>query len=117
MIGQQSKSRRHVEITLAFKELLSSEKQINREVSHYAESLHISSVYLNEVVKSVTGVSVSRYIQNELILQAKRMLAYTSLTIREISNHLGIDDYTYFTRLFTKAVGVSPTCYRKKYLE
>ena len=74
-------------------------------------------MYLNEVVKSVTGVSVSRYIQNELILQAKRMLAYTSLTIREISNHLGIDDYTYFTRLFTKAVGVSPTCYRKKYLE
>lgn len=117
MIGQQSKSKRHVEITLAFKELLSSEKQINRNISHYAESLHISPVYLNEVVKSITGVSVSRYIQNELILQAKRMLAYTSLTIREISNNLGIEDYAYFTRLFTKAVGVSPTCYRKKYLE
>jgi AraC family transcriptional activator of pobA len=117
MIGQQSKSKRHVEITLAFKELLSSEKQINRNISHYAESLHISPVYLNEVVKSITGVSVSRYIQNELILQAKRMLAYTSLTIREISNSLGIEDYAYFTRLFTKAVGVSPTCYRKKYLE
>ena len=117
IIGQESKNRRHIEITLAFKELLSENEQINRNVSHYAESLHISPVYLNEVVKNVTGVSVSRYIQNELILHAKRMLVYTSLTVREISIHLGIDDYAYFTRLFTKAVGISPTLYRKKYLE
>lgn len=106
-------NRRHIEITLAFKELLSANEQINRNVSHYAESLHISPVYLNEVVKNVTGVSVSRYIQNELILHAKRMLVYTSLTVREISIHLGIDDYAYFTRVFTKAVGISPTLYRK----
>ena len=117
IIGQESKNRRHIEITLAFKELLSANEQINRNVSHYAESLHISPVYLNEVVKNVTGVSVSRYIQNELILHAKRMLVYTSLTVREISIHLGIDDYAYFTRVFTKAVGISPTLYRKKYLE
>ena len=117
IIGQESKNRRHIEITLAFKELLSANEQINRNVSHYAESLHISPVYLNEVVKNVTGVSVSRYIQNELILHAKRMLVYTSLTVREISTHLGIDDYAYFTRLFTKAVGISPTLYRKKHLE
>ena len=117
VIGQESKNRRYIEITLAFKELLSENEQINRNVSHYAESLHISPVYLNEVVKNVTGVSVSRYIQNELILHAKRMLVYPSLTVREISIHLGIDDYAYFTRLFTKAVGISPTLYRKKYLE
>lgn len=53
-----SKNRRYIEITLAFKELLSENEQINRNVSHYAESLHISPVYLNEVVKNVTGVSV-----------------------------------------------------------
>ena len=117
VIGKESKNRRHIEITLAFKELLSANEQINRNISHYAESLHISPVYLNEVIKNVTGVSVSRYIQNELILHAKRMLVYTSLTVREISTHLGIDDYAYFTRLFTKAVGISPTLYRKKYLE
>lgn len=117
IIRQQSKNKRHIEITLAFKELLSTEKPINRNISFYAESLHISPVYLNEVVKNVTGLSVSRYIQNELILQAKRMLVYTSLTIGEISTRLGIDDYAYFTRLFTKAVGVNPTSYRKKYLE
>ena len=116
-IGQNHKNRRHIKITLALKALFSEEKQLNRSVSYYAEALHISPVYLNEVVKNVTGESVSKYIQNELILRAKRMLVYTSLNVREISIDLGIEDYAYFTRLFTKAVGVNPTSYRKKYLE
>ena len=77
----------------------------------------LSYILLNEVVKNVTGESVSKYIQNELKLRAKRMLVYTSLNVREISIDLGIEDYAYFTRLFTKAVGVNPTSYRKKYLE
>ena len=117
IIGQKSKNKRHLEITLAFKELFSEEKQINRNVSYYAEALHISSVYLNEVIKDITGTSVSKYLQNELMLRAKRMLVYTPLRVSEISVQLGIDDCAYFTRLFTKAVGMSPTCFRKKYLE
>ena len=117
IIRQRPKNRRHIEITLAFKELISKEKQINRNVSHYAESLHISPVYLNEVIKGITGMSVSRFIQNELVLSAKRLLLYTSLNIKEIAVRLGIDDPAYFTRLFTKAAGVSPTAYRKKHRE
>lgn len=116
-IRQQPKNKRHIEIILAFKELLSKEKQISRSISYYAELLHLSPVYLNEVIKDIAGVSVGKYIQNELILRAKRMLVYTSRTIKEISLDLGIDNYAYFTRLFTKATGVSPTLYRKKYLE
>ena len=45
------------------------------------------------------------------------MLLYTSLNIKEIAINLGFDDYAYFTRLFTKVTGLSPTSYRKKYLE
>ena len=83
----------------------------------HAEALHISPVYLNEVIKDITGTSVSKYVQNELMLRAKRMLAHTTLRISEISALLGIDDCAYFTRLFTKTVGINPTCFRKKYLE
>ena len=117
IIGQKSQNKRHLEITLAFKELFSEEKQINRNISYYAEALHISPVYLNEVIKDITGTSVSKYVQNELMLRAKRMLAHTTLRISEISALLGIDDCAYFTRLFTKTVGINPTCFRKKYLE
>lgn len=84
---------------------------------HYAAALHISPVYLNEVVKNVTGESVGRYIRNEIVLRAKRMLVYTTRNIGEIACELGFDDYAYFTRLFTKQTGMNPTAYRKKYLE
>lgn len=117
IIRQQSKNKRHIEITLAFKELLSKELHVEKRISHYAKSLHISPVYLNEAIKSIAGISVSKYIQIELMLRAKRMLIYTSLNIKEIAINLGFDDYAYFTRLFTKATGLSPTSYRKKYLE
>lgn len=116
-IRQQPKSRRHIEITLAFKALLSTGLPTDRSPVHYATLLHISPVYLNEVIKGVTGVCVSKYIQNELILRAKRMLVYTSLNIQEIALDLRFDDYAYFTRLFTKIAGINPTSYRKKYLE
>ena len=81
------------------------------------QNRYISPVYLNEAIKSITGISVSKYIQIELMLRAKRMLIYTSLNIKEIAINLGFDDYAYFTRLFTKATGLNPTSYRKKYLE
>lgn len=116
VIRRQPKSRRHIEITLTFKELIARETQINRQPSHYAELLHLSPVYLNEVIKDITGVSAGKYIQNELILRAKRMLVYTSLNITEIAITLGVEDCAYFTRLFTKATEISPTSYRKKYL-
>lgn len=116
-IRQQSRNKRHIEITLAFKELLLKEHRMDKSPLHYAELLHISPVYLNEVVKDITGISVSKYIQNENMLRAKRMLIYTSLHIREIAFDLGFEDYSYFTRLFTKITGINPSAYRKKYLE
>lgn len=116
-ISKMPKSRRHVEIALRFKELLSKDIPIDRKVSHYAESLHLSAVYLNEVIKDTTGVSVSVYIQNELVQRAKQLLMYTHLSVKEIALNLGVDNYAYFTRLFTKVAGINPTAFRKKNLD
>ena len=55
-----------------------------------ASLLNISAVYLNEVVKAVTGMNVTVYIKNEVVLQAKRLLVHTDLTVKEISYRLGI---------------------------
>lgn len=116
-VGRRCANRRHVEIVLALRELLADETQAERTVARCAEHLHLSPVYLNEAVRSVTGMSAGRYIRNEFLSRAKRMLLYTSLTVREIAFRLGVDDAAYFTRLFTKAVGTAPTAYRRKYLE
>ncbi|KAA6303287.1 MAG: HTH-type transcriptional activator Btr [Candidatus Ordinivivax streblomastigis] len=83
--------------------------------SQYAFLLHISTPYLNESVKSATGFTAGYWIQYEIILEAKRLLFYTDMNIKEISFKLGYEDYSYFTRLFTKIAGASPLQFRKNY--
>lgn len=114
---QATVSKRHLEIILKFRDLLAMDICNDRRPSYYASQLNISSVYLNEVVKSVTGMSASRYIQSEIILQAKRLLIHSNYTIQEIAERLGVDDYAYFSKLFTKATGVSPSLFRRRNLE
>lgn len=115
---QQTKhSRRHIEIVLSFRRLLAEHLATSRQPSYYASLLNISTVYLNEVVKGVTGMNATLYIKNEVVLQAKRLLVHTRLTVKEISGRLGIDDYAYFSRLFTQATGISPTLFRERNLE
>ncbi len=86
---------------------------VTKSPAAYALMLNISEVYLNEAVKGATGLNVSTYIRNRLMIQAKRQLAYSSLASKEIAYNLGYEDYAYFSRLFKKSAGVSPSEYRK----
>lgn len=108
---------RAIEIMLVFRRLLTEELPSSRQPSHYASRLNISTVYLNEVVKKVTGLSTASYIKGEIIVRAKRLLAGTDLPIKQIADRLGFDDCAYFTRLFTSTTGASPTVFRQKFLE
>lgn len=102
-------------ITARFKSLLSANYQSLKRPAEYASKLNLSPTYLNEAVKKITGLSAGDCIRNEIVLQAKRLLFYTSLNIKEIACSLGYDDYSYFTRLFTKSAGISPTQFRMNY--
>jgi len=108
-------SNRQLEIVLSFRKLLDTDISKSHGPSHYASLLHISPVYFNEVVKKVSGMSAGNYIRNEIILRAKRYLYHTSMTVKEISLSLGFEDNAYFTRLFTRATGQSPTQFRRKH--
>ena len=108
---------RHKEIVWEFRDLLESNIRSKRSPSFYAGRLNITVAYLNEAVNSVLGTSVSHHIQNEIILLAKRQLVYTTDSIKEIAHSLGFNDYSYFTRLFTKVAGVSPALFRRTYHE
>lgn len=115
MKGEQpSYPGRHAEIVFQLNSLLRQHITENHTPSFYADKLNLSSVYLNEVVKRVTGYSASNYIRNEIILRAKRLLYHTNLTVKEIALALGFDDNAYFSRLFTKATGKSPLQFRTK---
>lgn len=110
-------SQRHREIVLSFRAMLAEHLCANRQPSYYASLLNISTVYLNEVVKKVTGMSTALYIKNEVVLQAKRLLLNTTLSVKQIADKLGFDDSAYFSRLFSQATGVSPAQFRLKNLD
>ena len=85
--------------------------------SDYAKVLNISAPYLNECVKTVTGLPVSHHIQQRVILEAKRMLYHSGKSVKEISAELGYEDYPYFSRLFTKVAGMTALTFRNKNLD
>ena len=80
---------------------------------YYADKLCITPNYLNEIIKSTTGVSAKQYIQNRMALEAKKMLIYTDLQVSEIANDLGFDDLSYFIRFFRGQTGFTPLEYKK----
>ncbi|GHT78215.1 AraC family transcriptional regulator [Bacteroidia bacterium] len=108
-------NKRMTVITHQFKSLLSPHLKTLKKPSQYASLLHISPSYLNEAVKSVTGFPAGYWIQYAVALEAKRLLFYTDKSVAEIAFELGYEDNAYFTRLFTKSSGMSPTQFRTSY--
>lgn len=108
-------SSRPVSICGAFKSLAIKNYKSVKSPAAYAAMLNITASYLNEVVKSVTGFSVTYWIQQEVILEAKRLLCYTDLTVKEIAFELGYEDSAYFSRLFHKVTQDTPLTFRKQY--
>ncbi|WP_153798441.1 AraC family transcriptional regulator [Foetidibacter luteolus] len=101
-------------VTKAFKELLEQNFAIAKRPREYAQQLNISSSYLNECVKNTTGYSVSHHIQQRVVLEAKRLLYHSDISVKEIAAELGYDDYPYFSRLFTNVSGMTALAFRNK---
>ena len=83
--------------------------------SEYAEKLNITQKHLNRVVKSITTKTTTDIILERVILEAKRNLIYTDDSFSKIANKLGYEDYAYFSKIFKKRVGVSPSEFLKRY--
>jgi len=106
---------RTVMITKKFRSLLLKSFRTMKSPSDYASSLSISPSYLNEAVKKTTGFSASYWINQEVVLEAKRILFHTDASVKEVAEQLGYEDYSYFTRVFTKIAGMSPITFRINY--
>lgn len=97
-----------------FKAALERDFITKKRPSEYAHLLNISTAYLNECVKNATGFPVSHHIQQRVILEARRLLSHTAKSVKEIAADLGYEDYPYFSRLFTKATGMTALAFRNK---
>ena len=97
-----------------FKRILEQNFTTIKSPAAYARKLNISTSYLNECVKNITGFPVSHHIQQRIILEAKRLLYHSDNSVKEIAAQLGFDDYPYFARLFTKVAGMTALAFRNK---
>lgn len=96
-----------------FRILLRKHFKNQKSPAAYAELLCVSPGYLSECVKAISGRPVSYWIQQQTVLEAKRLLAYSKLGVKQIAYQLGYPDDTYFIRLFKKSAAVSPSAFRK----
>lgn len=100
------------ETVINFKKLVAKNYKDFREINKYSELLHITPLYLNEIVKNVTGFPASYWINQEVLLEAKRLLYYTLLDVKQIAHEIGYVDHAYFSRLFKKHTGITALEFR-----
>jgi AraC-like DNA-binding protein len=90
-----------------FKALVEKNFNKRHQVKYYAESLNITPNYLNEVIKAALNIPAKDFLQNRLILEAKRMVVFTSKSAKEIGFELGFEDPSHFSKFFRSNTGQS----------
>ncbi|UOY06504.1 helix-turn-helix domain-containing protein [Muricauda sp. SCSIO 64092] len=101
------------EIAFRFEVLLKDQARYDQKIPHFAEQLHISTPYLSEAVKKVTGKTAISILQEYVILKAKSLLKQTDSPIGTIAESLGFTEATNFNKYFKKNTGITPGTYRK----
>ncbi|MHA3773421.1 helix-turn-helix domain-containing protein [Verrucomicrobiota bacterium sgz303538] len=81
-------------------------------LSDYAALLKVTVNHLNDTVREQTGQSAGEIIRQRRLLDAKRLLLHSDMSVSEVGYHLGFEDPSYFSRFFRRYAGVSPAEFR-----
>jgi len=98
---------------LRFLESVRDHFKDNYQVSHFADILGTTEAKLNEVSKLHTNKTAQNVIYSLTVSEAKRLLLYEKLTVKEIAYQLGFNDPFYFSNFFKKHTSYSPKDYQK----
>lgn len=97
-----------------FKDLLENEYIKSRNSRYYASQLFVSYKFLNDIVKKLTGLTVKAFIDNFVIVEIKRYLISTSLSVNEISYKAGFEEPSNMVKFFKKNTGITPLKFRQQ---
>ena len=96
-----------------FKMLINQYYAEKRLPKDYAALLYITPNQLNSICKEVLGKPAGNIIRDRILLEAKRLLINTDISISEIAYRLNFSDNSYFTKFFKKYTGITPEKFRK----
>lgn len=119
-ISRQAIQRRHPrpprarEYFRQFTQLVEQHYREHPKIEDLAHKLGISVSHLNGTCRELGGQPALQIMHDRQLLEAKRLLTYTSMTINEMSEVLGFSDPTNFSRLFRRRVGHSPKAFREQ---
>lgn len=99
---------------LQFQELIEIHFREEKNVEFYAKELHVSASQLSKISRKYLSASPVQLIHQRIVLQAKRLLKSTDLSIKEIAYQLGFADAPYFTNFFKKNTGINPSEFRSE---
>lgn len=105
--------RMYMNLYRQFLDLLKQHFTSHHLVTDYSELMGITEKRLNRSCKAITGQTASEVIQRHIGHEARRLLYYSSNTIKEISYHLGFHDPAHFNKFFRNQYGMTPGEYRK----
>ena len=94
-------------------EFIDANLQEKLSVNRLCKKFYISKNYLYEAFRNNFGNTITEYINEQRIKQAKELLKQSNDPVYKIGEKVGINNYAYFCKLFKKIVGVTPTEYRK----
>ena len=103
-----------LDYVMLFKDLLETGYKNQKQVNYYAKEIIITEKRLNQATTKVLGKTPKEIINDRIMLEAKRILAHTTVSVKEIGYDLGFDEPTNFIKYFKKHSKFTPTEFREQ---
>lgn len=104
---------RHSDVMKDYVALVKKHYREHRDVEFYAGKMNMTAKYMSTIVKKASGKSALQWIEDYVILDAKAQLSSTMNSVQQITYDLNFPTQSFFGRYFKRAVGMSPTEYRR----
>ncbi|MCW0373154.1 HTH-type transcriptional activator Btr [Xanthomonas sacchari] len=98
----------------AYTALIDAHYREHWPLARYADRLGLSRSHLNALCRRLAGASALELLQRRIMLEARRGLVYTTLTVQQLAEVLGYADAAYFSRCFRRHAGCSPIQFRQR---
>jgi AraC family transcriptional activator of pobA len=109
--GPRQSDRGHEHLA-SFQALIEAQYRQQPSIEQFAAQLGMSSAHLNALCRRLADRSALQLLHERLLLEAKRQLTYTNMTISQVADSLGFSEPAYFTRFFKRNTGLSPRDFR-----